>query len=289
MKNFGFLLALSVLVLGCASGPADSGNAAEFRDLGIAYFENGDFSRARDYLERAYQSDASLAGIRYNLARAYMQTSEADRAIPLLILQLEEQPENQLLKETLAAAYLLSDQPSPAADLLLPLQSSLGKGGFYNLILALVRSERFGELQETLEFLPAVWYEEDKKLSGMAGVAYRLLDQRELALELLEVAKDEESYFAWNLAELYAEDADFLGAAELYEKLFAEEYRTADAASRLVQIYYLQLDDADSGFEWLKTAREADPDFSFQEFAEFLTPSQLSELSSDTGSADEAE
>lgn len=104
-----FLVALAVLAAaGCATWVRGRELAREYYNIANAYYDLGRFERAADYYRRALALDSGLTPAGYNLARAYLRDKRYDDARDVLLDLLGRDPDNLLLRETLAYVYYLS-------------------------------------------------------------------------------------------------------------------------------------------------------------------------------------
>lgn len=99
------VVAVVLLSVGCAGTLQPAELAVEYLNLGNAYFELGRFEDAGQYYLRAVDLDPSLNRAGYNLARAYIEQSRPNEAVPILEELLAEDPDNRLVIEALGYAH----------------------------------------------------------------------------------------------------------------------------------------------------------------------------------------
>lgn len=104
------LVLLAAGIMSCTATLTPAELAAEYVNIGNAYFELDRFEEAGSYYLRAVDLDPSLNRAGFNLARAYIEQGRPRDAIPLLENLLVEDPQNRTVLETLGfAAYLTGD------------------------------------------------------------------------------------------------------------------------------------------------------------------------------------
>ena len=102
------LSAALLTTAGCATWVRGSELAREYYNIGNAYYDLERFERAADYYLRALALDSRLTPAGYNLARAYVRDGRYPEARRRLQELLADDPDNLLLRETLAYVDYLS-------------------------------------------------------------------------------------------------------------------------------------------------------------------------------------
>lgn len=275
-----FLLLVPLFFLSCATNSRSvEVGAQDFAALARGFYDSGDIQRAAQYYELALNLDPDLPGLRFDLARSYLDLGRPEVALPLLNAEALRWPDNLVVQEALAYAHLLSGNPELAAEILLQMRLALGKAGTYNLLLALLQTEKLPTIEETLAWIPKLWLDEDAKLAGMAGAAYAALGQRDEALELLRKAESARvDLYRWELARILRDMGEYQEVLPIFEGLYESGYRKLQIAGILTELYFRDLDDREAGFLWLKRARDLDPDFDMEAYLGLLSPSQLEEI-----------
>ncbi|AFG38190.1 tetratricopeptide repeat protein [Spirochaeta africana] len=98
-----FLVLLLIAAVGCASRQPEL--ARDYYNLGVGYLDQGNYSQAREYFARALDIDPGMTRASYNLARAQLLLDQPDQAVRTLQDLLQLDPDNTLVRETLAYAH----------------------------------------------------------------------------------------------------------------------------------------------------------------------------------------
>jgi tetratricopeptide (TPR) repeat protein len=106
--------ALPVFLAGCLSGKMRRELAAEYFNLGNAFFELKNYDRAMALYQRALSYSDSLPENSYNLARVYISQENYEEAFKVLVGLLAVDPENLILLQTLAYAQAKSGSTGDA-------------------------------------------------------------------------------------------------------------------------------------------------------------------------------
>jgi tetratricopeptide (TPR) repeat protein len=109
----GILFSVTVLS-SCVSGLSRGDLANDYYDLGNAYAEIGQDSKALEYYGKAIQLNPLLLRASYNLARIYLKQGRANDALKILRPLITKDPENATLLETEGYALYLLGRKSDA-------------------------------------------------------------------------------------------------------------------------------------------------------------------------------
>jgi tetratricopeptide (TPR) repeat protein len=109
-----FLLICVAVFGGCLTGKIRRELAAEYFNLGNAFFELKQYDRAMSLYQRALGYSDTLPESSYNLARVYISQSDYEKAIEMLVGLLASDPENLVLLQTLAYAQAKAGETGDA-------------------------------------------------------------------------------------------------------------------------------------------------------------------------------
>jgi tetratricopeptide (TPR) repeat protein len=90
MRRVGSVALLALLVTACAPTTAERVN--EYNDLGVQYFQKGEFDRARADFHAALTLRPNNSAILYNLGECYEHLGQIDQAEQYYRLSLQQQP-----------------------------------------------------------------------------------------------------------------------------------------------------------------------------------------------------
>jgi tetratricopeptide (TPR) repeat protein len=107
-------IALLVALSGCTTWVRGPDLAREYYNIGNAFYDLGRFDRAAEYYQRALSLDPRLTPAGFNLARVYADKGRYADATGVLLDLLTGDPDNVLLRETLAYVHYLADEPDRA-------------------------------------------------------------------------------------------------------------------------------------------------------------------------------
>ena len=110
--SLGIVLLYSLL--SCASTVKSTDLASEYYNLGNAYFEVGNYTRAILFFQKAITFDESLNKAGFNLSLALIKDGRPGEAEEVVGKLLVMDPDNQSLLEVLAFAYHGQDQDEKA-------------------------------------------------------------------------------------------------------------------------------------------------------------------------------
>ena len=264
MKHAVALLAALMLLAGCTTTLSRSELAAEYYNLGTAFFDLGELERSADYLSRALELDETLARASYNLARVYTLQQRYDQAEALLQELLTEDPDNTTVLATLAyVAYSAGEQERAVElyDRVLAIDPG-NVGALYNR--ALIAMER-----DNNEYAASLLRQADELTEADAEVFERLAEVEQrlgntkaaiAALEELVATGNTDTDLLLELASLYESIERYDRALDTLDALL-DDAPTAEAAapaeSRRASILLTAAEEAEQGIEALQFALEA--------------------------------
>lgn len=253
----------TLLLAACATTLDREELAAEYFNIGTAYFDLGDLERSATFLTRAIELNPELARASYNLARVFIEQNQFPRAIELLQELLALDPGNSLILETLGYAEYRAGNLPAAGEWY---DRALDQNGTDTDLLR----NRATIHRELAEYAPAATLLE--RASALSG------DDLELRLEIArtfalagEPERAVESYERYLADASPPESSAYLEVADLYEELefYADslsalsnvtESATAPASDRSLawarsaEILYLAADEPDAGLEAMREA-----------------------------------
>ncbi|MBN2051652.1 MAG: tetratricopeptide repeat protein [Spirochaetales bacterium] len=254
-----FLLSLTFLFAGCATGVPEEEVAQVYYNLGKAY---ADLDRNNDAIKaysRALSYDASLFQAGYNLARMYIELGKFDEAEVILRDLLTEDPENTVLLETEAWSYHLQGNPSRALEIYEGILKKVPnhKNALFNAgVLAMEKGDS-GRAYELFTDLYG-YTPEDEEVLLRLGFLEREQGNPEKAVELLEkcVKKNPENREALlALGEIHVTLARYGDAVTYYDKALELE-ASSELLFEKAFILLTALEDYDEGMATLAKAVE---------------------------------
>lgn len=262
--NKGITIAAFLIILtGCTTTVTRGELAAEYYNLGNAYFELGDLERSAEFLLRAVELDPSLNRASYNLARVYIERGLFGRAEELLADLADQDPENVDVIATLAyLAYAEGNLEESAAHYRRAIEANPGSSDLlYNLgtvELELGDSHSaFGHYSQALRLAP----NDAATLKGLARSEIAL-ERGVEAIEHLEAylrIESDDNQARLQLAGLYERDERFDRALERLDQIIDADDRslTATALFRKASILLTAAEEPAAGIETLRDAFEA--------------------------------
>lgn len=127
VRVFMWTVPVALLLVGCAPPPRTQPveMASTRYELGVAYFDAGNYRRAIPELARAVELKPSNPEYRNALGMAFMFTRQLDEAIKMLEEAVEIDPKFSQAKNNLASAYMLKGELEKARVLLLELLDNI--------------------------------------------------------------------------------------------------------------------------------------------------------------------
>lgn len=218
------LLLLVAMLFGCASNARHT-LAVEYYNLGNAYYEIKDYSRAIDFFQKSIEHDPELLHAHYNLSLALIQQGRGEEANKALLELLEKDPDNTAVLQIIGYSLYVQGKGEEALevfDRILELQTN-DLNALYNRGIVLWELNRKIEAERSF-----------KELLGFVSVENQELYPDtlfNLGKLLLEIGEQKE---ALTLLEEYVEwrSDDIEGF-----KLLAQEYRAEENYGKALQTY----------------------------------------------------
>jgi len=284
-----FSLLLFILLfsfLSCVSNPDQNTQnlARDFAVLGKGFYDQGNFARAAELFERAYQLEPTIPGLRYNFARASIELGNPELGVQILEEELAENPQNLIVIEALAFGLQRIGNHEQALNLLLAHNLTNGRPGAYNTAVAFFYTQRFQDGIAWFQTLPDPWIEQDQELKAIGAVLLGLASDPDGAVLILEslLSSAMTPFFRNQLAGFYGQQQRYTQEAFVREQLFQQSILVREQTHRLAELYYLELGDPQQGFVWIQRALSVGIDSQTLEatFREFLSPGEIDELRS---------
>lgn len=268
-------LALASLLGGCASDPRVREIAAEYYNIGNAFFELGQYEKAIDAYRSALRFDPSLVKGDYNLALTYARMKRLPEAEQLLKKLLADDPANVTVMSTLAWAYHLAGRDEEAVsqyDAVLAIAPE-NADAWYNSALILWKLEKKQEALERLRKLLAIAPEDAEGLFG-AGSLLLSMDDAAGAEEYLGrfVQKKPDDIDArYLLADSLERQRKLSRVLEEYDRILERDAKQANAWFGKARLLLTVIEDPDSGLAALR--KSLDLGFKDREAAALLLAS----------------
>ncbi|HUZ16936.1 MAG TPA: tetratricopeptide repeat protein [Spirochaetia bacterium] len=253
-------LCLSFGLASCATGISDSKSAQLYYDLGNAYSQLGDQTRATAAYLNALKLDRTLKAASYNLARVYIEAGKFQDALSILNSVLAADPTNIIALDTVGYAYYKSGDKQKALtayEKVLKL-SPLDSNALYNrgIILA-----DLGENQEALNSLNKL-YDENRDatiLLPIGRIEAALGDNKAAAtsIEAYLAAKPDDFDAASLLASIYRKEELYDKAIKAYDAALKLKPGTASLLFAKAEILLTAIQDAQAGMLALQAAIDA--------------------------------
>jgi tetratricopeptide (TPR) repeat protein len=256
------LAAFAALVLlgGCASDPRIREIAAEYYNIGNAFFELGRYEKAIDAYRSALRFDPRLAKADFNLALTFARMKMLPEAEQVLKKLLADDPANASLMVTLAWAYHLAGKDAEALsqyDAALAIAPE-NADAWYNSALILWKLERRQEALERFQRLLAVAPDDSEGLFG-AGSLLLSMDDPAAAEEYLGrcVQKKPEDLDArYLLADSLERQRKLSRVLEEYDRILERDARQANAWFGKARLLLTAIEDPDNGMVALRKSLE---------------------------------
>ncbi len=257
------LLAASVafvLLGGCASDPRIREIAAEYYNIGNAFFELGQYEKAINAFSSALRFDPGLVKADYNLALTFARMKRSSEAEQVLKKLLADDPVNTNLMATLAWAYHLAGRDAEALsqyDAALAIAPE-NADAWYNSALILWKLERKQEALERFRRLLAVAPDDSDGLFG-AGSLLLSMDDPAGAEEYLGrcVQKKPEDLDArYLLADSLERQRKLSRVLEEYDRILERDAKQANAWFGKARLLLTVIEDPDNGLVALRKSLE---------------------------------
>jgi tetratricopeptide (TPR) repeat protein len=251
-------LALASLLGGCASDPRIREIAAEYYNIGNAFFELGQYEKAIDAYRNALRFDPALVKADYNLALTYARMKKLSEAEQLLKKLLADDPANVTVMSTLAWAYHLAGRDEEAVsqyDAVLAIAPE-NADAWYNSALILWKMEKKPEALERLRKLLVIAPEDAEGLFG-AGSLLLSMDDAAGAEEYLGrfVQKNPDDIEArYLLADSLERQRKLSRVLEEYDRILERDATQANAWFGKARLLLTVIEDPDNGLAALRTS-----------------------------------
>jgi tetratricopeptide (TPR) repeat protein len=201
--------------------------AAEYFNLGNAYFELKKYDRAITLYEKSLRYDPSFSEGSYNLARVYMSQEKYEDGLGILENLISREGENLLLLQTYAYALGKAGRSSEAIafyrEILSKSEGNLA--ALFNLSVLLENDESTGESYELLKKANTL-FPEDPDVLKRLGKLEAELGSLSAAINYLRQyieKKKNDNETAFLLVELYGKERLYSDALELLETLIGSK------------------------------------------------------------------
>jgi len=251
-------LALASLLGGCATDPRVREIAAEYYNIGNAFFELGQYEKAIDAYRSALRFDPALVKADYNLALTYAGMKRLSEAEQLLKKLLADDPVNVTVMSTLAWAYHLAAKDEEAVsqyDAVLAIAPE-NADAWYNSALILWKMERKQEALERLRKLLAIAPEDAEGLFG-AGSLLLSMDDAAGAEEYLGrfvQKKPDDVEARYLLADSLERQRKLSRVLEEYDRILERDAKQANAWFGKARLLLTVIEDPDNGLAALRTS-----------------------------------
>jgi len=181
------LIFVCALFASCLTGRMRRELAAEYFNLGNAFFELKNYDRAMMLYQKALSYSDELPENSYNLARVYISQERYDEAIDVLNGLLAPEPENLILLQTLAYAQAKKGSLDEAVTTYLRILS-ISDGNVITLYNLSVLREGEGKHEEAYLYLKTVYsiVPDDADVLGRLGRLEAEYGSAEIAIGYLQ-------------------------------------------------------------------------------------------------------
>ncbi len=254
---FASIAALSIA--SCATARS-ADIAAEYYNLGNAYFEMAQFEKAVSYYGKALEFNPVLSGARLNMSLALVQLKRPGEAEEMLLKLLAEDPKNVTVMTALGWALHAGGKDEAALaqyDAVIRI-SPENRDAVYNSGLILWKLDRKSEALERFKKLLIISPEDDAALFN-AGALLLSLGEDETASGYLErylQKKPDDADALFLLAESRVGMKKYAQALSTYEKIIVLDAKEARAWFGKARLLLTVVEDPDKGLNALKQALE---------------------------------
>lgn len=245
-----------VLLGGCASDPRIREVAAEYYNIGNAFFELGQYEKAIDAYRSALRFDPGLAKADYNLALTYARMERLPEAEQLLKKLLADDPTNVSLILTLAWAYHRAGREEEAlsrydAGLAIAPENA---DAWYNSAVILWKLERKQEALERFRGLLAVAPDDAEGLFGVGSLLLSMEDPEgaEQYLGRCVQKKPEDIEARYLLADSLERQRKLSGVLAEYDRILVLDPKQANAWFGKARLLLTAIEDPDNGLAALR-------------------------------------
>jgi tetratricopeptide (TPR) repeat protein len=257
---FGALLAVTVVLAGCATATRNQDVAAEYYNVGNAYAGLGQFDKAALYYRDAVRLDPSNVQARYNLALALIRTQNTSEAREVLARLLSDDPQNVTVMAALGWALHIEGKDADSLamyDKIIQL-SPENQDALYNGALVLWKLDRKPEALERLQKLLTLAPDDADALYGAASLLLQL-DEPQKALENLDrllEKKPDQADAQLLRADCFERLEKYSQALDAYDKVVTLDAKEPRAWFGKARLLLTVIEDPDKGLSALKQALE---------------------------------
>jgi tetratricopeptide (TPR) repeat protein len=253
-------LVLSAALAGCASNTRTLDVAAEYYNLGNAYFELGQYEKAVTYYTKSLDFNPGLANANLNLALALIQLKKPSEAQEILSKLLSGDEENVTVMTALGWALHAGGKDVEALaqyDKIIEL-SPENRDAVYNSGLILWKLDRQPDALERFKKLLIISPDDNDALFSVGALLLSLEDPKSASdsLERYLQKKPEDVDALFLLAESRTELEKYSQALSTYEKIVVLNPKEARAWFGKARLLLTVIEDPDKGLSALKQALE---------------------------------
>ena len=258
-------LLILFLLSGCAGGLSRRESAKLYYNLGNAYLELGDTTKASESYLKALEYNKNMKIASFNLAKAYMEVEKYSDAIRILDGMLKEEPENTILLS--AKAYCVYrfgnyEKASELYDDVLKIDPG-NMEALYNSAVIRIDRENYSAALDKLTLLKAKKIEDDSmlaKINSAFGETYYKTEQYSEAIKYLDLIRQKEPDNTGNLIMLfnsYLKTRYFASVVETGSLILKKEPENKDVLFDMAAVYLNEIEDTEKGITYLEKAVSA--------------------------------
>lgn len=254
----GLFIVNVLLCIGCVTQQRGVDLSIDYYNIGNAYQELGEYSRAIEFYQRALSLNPALMNASYNLALALMMDGRYEEADEILLTLSAEDPENVRVLYARASSYHLQGEDERALKILNDILEFAPEhtDARYSLAVILWKLDRLAEAEE--EFYRLL-EQAPEDLDNKFNLANILLDQEKIEdavvfLEeyLQEKPDDIEAYLM--LANGYVGLRQYYKALDSYTAILTLDERNKKAWFEYARILLTKVEDPERGITSLRQA-----------------------------------
>lgn len=253
-----FILCLGAFLAGCVTSEGGKQIAADYYNIGNAFFELGQYDKAIQYYENALRVDPSMVKADYNLAVTYVRMKRSADAVTILKRLMTGDPKNTTLMAALGWAYHELGKDTEALqqyDVILTL-SPADQNALYNSGIILWKTGKKPEALERFRKVLAITPDDTDALFA-AGSILLSDDEAKDASDMLSryVEKKPDDIEAWYLVAAAAERLQkYARALEAYDRIIAIDAKQGNAWYGEARLLLTVVEDPQKGLDALDKA-----------------------------------
>jgi tetratricopeptide (TPR) repeat protein len=254
------LLAGLALLEACATDTRNKSVAAEYYNIGNAYFEIGKYDLAARYFEDSLRLDPSLTKAEYNLALVQIRLKKSAEAQKILEKLLSDDPRNTTVLAALAWALHAEgkdDQALARYKTILEIDAG-NKDALYNSALILWKLDKKQDALERFRKLLDIAPDDTDTLYDLGSLLLSM-DQPQAAIEYLDrylQKKPDDADAQLLLAACYERTQNYVQALAAYERMAAINPKDPRAWWGQARLLLTAVEDPDKGMAALQKALE---------------------------------